>query len=705
MKPTVTPIDDGIEVIDRIERHRYRLRTHRAVTPEPVDPDELSYPVGTAVRIRTDSITLPTNDIFHIRDEEGTMIGDTGGTEQTYLEKGKYTLELSTPFKMYFELESSVHIYFDTERTYITLGDVTTVLVGIRSYHTQPAGTITTTTEPEDVMAAVSMFGSALKTTTSERSYPTLRGHPPRLELGDRLEIPDGFEPPETGVRLEVPPELGPLFVCTPLAFYLGARLVPGSRPRLVTDAGFTYPLAIDGDLEGTVERVLRQVFFLDCLVRTEGAAPADLYERNQLEPSLSFDLRQVYGQPVADQLEAYLEVPFSVVEPYLQAWRLETRVAPTAPTIEFLPYFADDLALVQIADDDDSDGGPETDARAQKEAIHAFTRSTDDGSITVTDDGNVQSTIRRGVNPNSGNGRANRPATVTQLWRNDDGPDIRSTTPLSAFHHRLGRDPRDDPIEIQVVCNDPEMQTELKAVGGIYGDRSELPFDVTVQYELTRAELRETLTKESDFFHYIGHIDHEGFQCTDGKMAGETLEEVGPKAFLLNACQSHDQGLHLIEAGSVGGIVTLGDVINSGAINVGSTIARLLNRGYPLHAALKIARKRSLVGQQYLIVGDGSTTIAQPEIGCVTTCTINREEDDFLLEIETYEASIGGKGSLFTPYIERVGSYFLIPGTVGPLHVTTTELQEYLDLEEIPVFINDMLYWSTDLNITKKSF
>ena len=36
---------------------------------------------------------------------------------------------------------------------------------------------------------ALSTLSSALKTTSVERSYPTLRGHPPALELGDALDV------------------------------------------------------------------------------------------------------------------------------------------------------------------------------------------------------------------------------------------------------------------------------------------------------------------------------------------------------------------------------------------------------------------------------------------------------------------------------------------------------------------------------------
>jgi len=147
--------------------------------------------------------------------------------------------------KVYAELESSIQMYSDADRTYLSFEQPMPTIIGARSYHTRPASTITTTTEPTDVMNAVSAFGSALKTTTVERSYPTLRGHPPAIKLGTELHIPEKIEQSQTSVQLEVPPELSYIRVVAPLAYYLGASIVPGPEPKLVTDAGYVYSLAL----------------------------------------------------------------------------------------------------------------------------------------------------------------------------------------------------------------------------------------------------------------------------------------------------------------------------------------------------------------------------------------------------------------------------------------------------------------------------
>ncbi|MCU4751615.1 hypothetical protein OB919_06420 [Halobacteria archaeon AArc-curdl1] len=706
MKPTFEPVENGLEIIDRIERHRCQLTTHEPVAPTAVASDTIPYPVDAAVSVTTDTITLPTNTLPCIRDDTGSMIEGIGPAGKTFLEADHYTIDLTNPFKIYIDVESSIQLYFDPEHTHIGFDESTTAVIGARSYHTRPAGTITTTEDPTDLMQAVTMFGSALKTTTAERSYPTLRGHPPTLELGERLSIPKTLESPDTGVRIAVPPDLASVFVVTPLAAYLGATLVEGEKPVITTETGFSFPLEESDDFEKTVERVLKHVFFLDCIVRTEGTTPVSLHARSVTESELSWDPATVYEQSPAERLQTYLETPYEVLEPEIPLWRLEAELKPTATSIEFLPFIANSLAIV-TTENDQTNGS----TAQYQHAINTFTRDSSVRGVRSSQDGadggETETTVTgesnsEGETPESedtaSEDMGTLPPTITQFWRRQDGPDIRSTTPVSAFYNSIGREPRSDPIEIEVVCNDPEMRDELDAVNGIYGDRESLPFSVTEHYNLTRNELEEVLTHESDLFHYIGHIDESGFQCSDGIFDVSTIDSVGAKAFLLNACQSRDQGLYLVECGSIGGVVTLGDVINSGAISVGTELARLLNRGYPLYAALEIARERSLIGQQYQLVGDGLITIAQSETGIPNLAKIERSNGHFEIELELYTHRSSGKGSLYMPYLDMTGSYFISPGTIGPFTATTTQLEAFLELEEIPILYDGGLTWGNEI-------
>lgn len=685
-KPKFEPTRDGLEIIDPIERHRYRLTMHEPVAPEPVDPEQINHPVDSAVEIVTNSISISVNTAVCIRNVNNELISEYDPSEQVQLPQDEYTLDLSGSLKLYIHFESSVYIYSDTEQTHIALDESTRAVVGARSYHTHPAGTVTTTDDPCDLMRAVSAFSSALKTTSPERSYPTLRGHPPTIELGDEIDVPDEFTLPETGVQIEIPPTLRHVFIASSLSYYLGAEVVSGTKPRIVTDHGFIYDLDQGDGYESTVARVLKQVFFLDCVVRTEGTTPLPLYERQEIESKLRFDIERVYEQPLAKQLETYLELPFKLFESYIPEWWLETRLKLIGESAEFLPFIVNNLATVSVQEGR-SDSGSKS-ARSQTKAIESFTRGNGAQKYAMT----------RGSEDTTERSVRGKPHTIDQLWDSDRSSDIVSTAPLSSFYNSLGRKPKEDPIEIDVVCNDPTMHEELEAVNSVYGTRDELPFDITVHHNITKDDLRALLADECDFLHYIGHIDKDGFQCTDGKLDSSTVDSVGVKAFLLNACQSYNQGLNLVEAGSIGGIVTLNDVANFGAVKVGRTLASLLNQGFPLYAALDVTREDTISGEQYRIVGDGITTIAQSKTGAPAVCIIDDCKNEVMIRIVMYASAGMRKGSLFAPHLEPVRSYYLLPNETEQISVTRSQIKSFFNIEEIPVIWNGELYWSSDV-------
>ncbi|WP_342764494.1 hypothetical protein [Haladaptatus sp. R4] len=275
------------------------------------------------------------------------MLTSIEGIQREELPSGTYTIELCPPIKLYLHVEGTVSIGASFEDVTIDFGSVVDVNIGGRSLHRRPAGTVTTTTDPADMMAAISTFGSALKTTSPERSFPTLRGHPPTVELGEELHVPDGLKPPETGITVEVPPEYGSIFPVAPLAYYLGAELVPGNTPRIVTDE-FEHPLDTSLGFEKEVERVLKQTFLFDCIARTEGLYPVNLYERREVESMVDLDFATLYDTPFAKRLEAYLSVPYNLIEEFVPDWQLTTHVSPTSDNVEMLPFLVNDLAIIR---------------------------------------------------------------------------------------------------------------------------------------------------------------------------------------------------------------------------------------------------------------------------------------------------------------------------------------------------------------------
>jgi hypothetical protein len=693
-------VGTGVAVVDPIERHRYALSTPNPVSTKPIDGARFRAPVDAAVAVDAREIALPSVPIAHVTDESGTILTEIEHFAYEEFPTGVHTVELSAPIKLYVRVEGALTVAADAERMRLQFGDGSDVSVGTRSHHERPATTVTTTGEPRDVMRAVSTFASALKTTSPERSYPTLRGHPPALAPGDALRIPEGLEPPATGVEIALPPDLGAVYAAAPLAYYLGATLVPGERPAIRTDRGFEHPLDSDRGFEGELERVLEGTFLLDCLVRTEGLTPVDLHERRALEPELDLDLAALYDRSLAARLETYLGVPFDLLEPHVPDWKRTAYVEPVSASLETLPYLVDDLALIrarrpaEIATTPDEMGLPTPPSLFGASAHEA-------GEGGHTDDGDATRSIADGAGESSRYVRPEPTDSLEATWVGEGIPFGASKSLLAAHRNRFDREPSTEDIAVTVVCNDAEMGEERRTVvEEVYGSREEVPFEVAVHRDTTTDELRDLLAARTDFLHYIGHVDDEGFECADGRLDVRALDAVGVDAFLLNACWSYWQGVALIERGAIAGITTLTDVINVGAIGMGKTLSRLLNAGFPMGNALSIAAGRNIVGDEYIAIGESGLSIAYPRSRVPHICDIEVTEGNIRLGINTYTTMKLGMGGLFVPALQSNEHYYLISGDIPVFDVSKFELRQFFAPENVPALVDGKFRWSEDIDV-----
>ncbi|WP_327053361.1 hypothetical protein [Halomicrococcus gelatinilyticus] len=687
MQPTFVshPDRNGIEVVDPVESARFALYTGTPVDPTPADPDAFYFPVDHAVGVEARRIEIPKLGNVFVRRRDGSLVADNTDRTDLALPVDDYLLELTTaPMKLYLAVESRLAFEHTDDAVVVSFDAPSTVRVGARSFHDRPAGTVTVTDDPTDVLRAMSLFGSALKTTSPERAFPTHRGHPPLVERGDAFEVPDGLARPDTGIELVVPPEYEYVYPAAPLAYYLGAAVVPGDSPRIVAD-GFEYPLA---EYEDAVHRVLRQTFFLDCLTRTEGHYEVDLHERRQVEPHLDLDFAALYDASPAERLVAYLGVPYATVADYVPEWNLTTHVMPRPEHVGVLPFVADDLALVRCPPSP-TEASVEPTLDAQAEFLRTdpaeFTRSTDDTDVIEADLDDV-------FQPTAVD-------TVEHAWVGDGYPLGANKTTPDARRRRLQRDNSDSTdISVHVVCNDEQMRDE-DVVADHYGDRDMLSFDVDVHYDCSVAELRDLLETPANFLHYIGHVDDEGIHCADGHLDAGTLESVGVEAFLLNACRSYEQGEALVDAGSFGGVVTLSDVANCIATKLGRPLARLLNYGFSLRVALAIARDQVLTGFRYGTIGDGGLTLVQNESGLVVYTKVRRlESDKFELQPIAYPTGKYGLGSMMTLTYYESDVQYISSGALDEVVLDRSEFEEFLDDGVFPVEVDGELRWSDAL-------
>jgi hypothetical protein len=685
VKPEFTPIEKppGIRIRDPIENAQLELYTDRVIDPEPADTERFVLPVDDAVTVRAQEIEIPRLVNVFLWSEDGTLVDETSNQQHAEYPRKRYSLDVDIgAMKLQIVVDASVTIRRLENSTHVAFDGPVTAAVGARSLHESPAGTITVGDDVEDAMRALSLSGSALKTTSPERSFPTLRGHPPLVERGDGFDAPDALTKPDTDVTIEIPRDYGDLYRVSSLAYYLGADIVPADQRALVV-AGERHALDTARGFESEVNTLLKHVFFLDCVTRTEGFYPVNLHERNAVEEDLPFDLAELYDAPLAEQVAAYLDVPYEVTEPHRPRWKLTADVAPDPANVESIPFVTNDLAEIRIPGT-----GPDPTVHSEPEELTSFYRGADP----------LERTPSGAVTEDSGIVKPAETTSIEHAWIADGYPLGASKAGADSYRRRLDRPERDTgSISIEIVCNDTEMSEE-DIVEEFYGARDLFEFDISVYYELTGAELREVLHSDADFLHYIGHVDEDGFQCADGMFDARTMETVEVDAFLLNACQSYKQGQALVDRGSLGGIVTLANISNDPAVRIGRALARLLNNGFSLQAGLSVARNVTLFGSQYITIGDGTLQLVQNRSGIPMAVELTELGEDYELTIHGYPTSRSSIGSLLTPYVGDNTTRYLNSGEIDTFVVSTAELREFFDHGVVPVIRDGGLDWSDEL-------
>ncbi len=675
----------GVAVVDETRRKREHLGTTPAAEPVPVPTDRMRAPVDGAVRLPVDRVQTVDLSLATVRDGAFDVVDNLAEDDTATYPPGEYVIDLPGPIKRYLQVEGELSVS-TVEGTTVTVGDDATVLLGARSKHARPTTEVTVPPTVDGLVRAVSTFGAALTTTTPDRSWPTLRGHPPAVTVGDTLDVPPGLAPPCPEVQVLVPPTERHVYAVAPLVHYLGAELVTHTGPPQVrTDEGFVLDLS--GDFEATVERTLKRVVFLECLLRSEGLLEYPLHERSVLG-DLPIDPATLFDRPPEARLPAYFGVDYDAIAAQVPDWELAAHVAPRPEQVELLPYLVDDLAVVRTHDGDDTTvPAPDVDAGQEMEA---FFRSGEGGWTAET-----------GVDLRDAD------AALETVWTGDGVPVGASKATRRAYENRLDRSPDPPPIDVAVVCNDDRMNDELDVTERYDGEK--LPMNVSTYRDLSRSALRTLLeTGPVDFLHYIGHADPAGLHCSDGALSLSTVAETGVEAFLLNACRSFDQGLALIDAGAIGGVVTRRPVPIGAATDVGRRTARLLNAGYPLRAAVDVVRETSDIGDQYQIVGDGGHSVAQRESAVAFVHELAPVDGDlstateFDLAVHAHPAE-NGLGGAYHPYNEAF-DYYLVGSATPRVRLGAEELAEFFARDNEPVFIapDDTncpeLYWTRTL-------
>lgn len=587
--------------------------------------------------------------------------------------RDQYILEISAHLKVYIFVDAAMKIIFDDSRISLEFDSEAEVIIGVRSYSRKPQAKILVTRSLKDIARAISQLSSAIKIDSCERTYPTLRGHPPLIDFSKKAEIPE-LRKFRSGVEIFVPPKLEYLYAAAPLAYYLLADLKIGS-PGIECENGFYRELPEFPEFEDRVSEILQQVFFLDCLVRTEGLYKIRLHEARALE-ALDLDARALYNKKIEDQLSTYLEIPWERIKEFMPPWHLSTYVEASPGRVRALPFLLNELSLIFM---------PEAREVSEKEimsySLKDFFRS-----------GTQAEAARELVMPVLKNSRNN-------AWLSSGTPvDVVKAEEIAFLNQLKYIQAEKDHIEVSLILNDERMGEEQANVARIYKQRDDVPLETDIFQMVSRKELKEIFSAGYDIVHYIGHCDAHGFVCADGHLRASDIEGNNTPAFFLNACGSYEEGVELISRGSVCGVVTLFRVLNQEALEIGYTFARLLSSGFPICDAIALAKKRSLYGRDYLVLGNGMYTLMQgrnfnvPFIWELKKETHNR----YATTVKTFE--YGYMGGTFVSFFEESDIFHLFYGDFSCRNRSLGELLRIMKVAQFPIIFENRLLWSSDV-------
>lgn len=624
-------------------------------------------------------LPLGAISIKELNTNEFHYIGDLANEFAFSIESPLIIVDLGVELYIRIKSRATIRKSVGQRRISITSDSLSPVMIAIRSQYSYLSDPITIPPEPADLAAAISYTHCSHDVTTPDRSHSTYRRHPPMIQIGDERNIPQSIQESTFNSEIElcVPNTLESVFTIAPLAHYLQAKLTvkENATPILsVPSTEIDRELGSDMEFQHDVAAMLRQIFFLDCLVRNS------TNEDSQLLDKFSIDPLQVYYTTPAKRLKEYLSIPYSAIKPALPEWHLSMYVDPTIDNIPSLPFMLHDLALIYQAETTTLD-----ERELLKRSLDDFFRTDNkrEDSESVTSLNTVKPELHAGS---------------IHGWLAKETPIDAFKVIPEAYQNRLDNIGDQRRIaSISVILNDSEMAEEHLDVTEIYQNCTRaLPLRISIRRNVTRSELAKIFKESNDLVHYIGHCDDSGLRCRNGNLAVENIEECNTDSAFLNACGSFHEGMELIRKGVKAAAVTSTQVLNKQAATVGRTFAQLLINGFCVAHAMKLAHRQIMMGKNYLVLGDGTYTLTQRPENPILTLELEKEDDDwFRVTCKVFcprdpggihKLSIDGK------------EFQCTSGTNLEFRCNLHHLQTYLDQSEVPVFYNNEMYWSSEL-------
>ncbi|ELZ39993.1 hypothetical protein C463_15862 [Halorubrum californiense DSM 19288] len=682
----------ALTVRDAIEGDELRLRVDREPELSPALPELFPAPIDRAVSFEAGSLEIPEYASIAVRDADGDHVARLD--EPMDLPRGSYCIEVNGATKVLVRVTDAeisaggaagpgpVTLSFDRPRT---------VSVGGRSLHTRPEATITVPDDPTALTEAVSVLGSSIKEFTPERSWPTLRGYPPRIERGDSLEVPSPLTVPDTGVEVVVRPTYADVFRLSTLSYYLGARMTTGDAPAIRLDTGYEERLPTDGRaLEERVTELFKTCFFLDTLARTEGYIPSDRYAYEELGPVLPFYPPKLTDRSMSERLMEYLEVAPETVAPYLPAWPTEAVLRPAPAAAELLPHLAHVLAPICVRGDSDSPrpGAPMAAATSPQTLAELPGSDRSGGAIADQE--------RRSVATPGGPTTSDVPSPDTEPLQTG----VSALTP-AAYENRIQRQiPERGAVAVALLFGDSERARTVRASLSEPTDLDGIG-SLTVLASPSPDEVAETLSDpELDIAYCGATVQNDVIDSVDGiddvSRSEKATRNDSPVFTLFEDSVDIAVGVDAVNRGGVSALLVDGRV---SADRIRSLIG-LLSASFPVGVATKLALPDEGVDLRY--AGDPATAVANDR-GRATQLYACRplSDDTFRVSVQSLLSTgvlIGGEFRVVHVFNDLKSTLVGTKVDLGNADISDI-LQIHAEKSPVVLFPNDIVLWSDDLS------
>jgi hypothetical protein len=430
----------------------------------------------------------------------------------------------------------------------------------------------------DDVFRCISMICTRNTVNTPLVSDPALRVDPPliRIKGGAFNGRAGGAE----GFSFHLPPDFGLLYSAAPLAYYLGAPVLADDEAFVAFDSACPVRLEERGEEEWMGE-MLRRTFYLDCAVRHAWLSKGEL-DGLDVEEFLGTEACDVFRMTAGERFLLYARAEDV---PGLPAWHMASYLDPVAKSVEALPYLLRSLSAIY---------SPRS------------TPTTERGLVSMA----VRDFLGRRMHLYIAGGGGACPVVVpslreagSQLWFSSGYPIDAAKASVRAFENRR-KYGRNNQVRVGVICNEPAMEREVDVIVNALADA---PASIQVYWDAGKAQFAGVFARGFDVVQLIGHCGPRGFKCNDGYALVEDIGENNTPMFFFNSCSSHLEAAGLIEKGSVCGVATFFRVLEEAAVDVCRNFYRVLGAGYSASMALDASRQCSVLGKEYLLLGDGS--------------------------------------------------------------------------------------------------